>query len=881
MSHSEPSAPPANDELLRECAQGCGGAAFRVLVERHAGLVRATAWRQTGDFHAAEDIAQTVFCALLRDAGKVRGATLAAWLHRRTLYEAMHWRRTEIRRSKRERIAHDRYARSQDQTGAPPALDSALNVLRDEDREMLLLRCVDRRDWRSIGAVMGLTDDAAQKRVARAIEKVRRVLAAHGVVKSGSALTGIIALSAAAPASQAFGSPAQLAATALTNAGTAAAAPASSSLGSMLTALGMPVVMLATGITLPLAIAKKSEVRSSQPIPAVETAPVHAASSASSFAGAAPDAAALRAMLREHDSPLDRLRVRRALSTLNALACQTLSDEFTKAPGARAAEHQFYAVLRNETEERWIQADPRHAALSGYLQNNSFPPRAVRYLAARDFSAAQTLASDIAADAALRGNRMNDPFLHELVSGLASADVNAALALVESHGKGYRSTILQSAVESQPEEVLRLVASEKQEYSELDLWRKGLNAIARTDPHRALTIYRSREFPDNEAQFMEQDLMKAMMDRAPELAEREALRLHSFEPALGAFLAKRDASAAIAFANKYPGAKQGLEEALVFPDPAAALKRWSPASAEPVERWLWWRAATVCLGWLARDTQPASRGAARELTEEARAAVQEVLEGMKQFAASAGEPDPLVAGLLAQVQGLDPASAIAMADLIPDKWGAAGAKIRTDWLQQSGAAPDEVERETSRTLTRENTASGYFEFASQRMQTKPESALAWARSLSGEAKLGALAGVAGYGAKHPEAARAALNDLLALNRPDHPLVARALQWWTAGQLENDPEETSKKVAALPRGPLFDAAADGLGRALSEAGDSESALQWAAAIGDALRRNLAIQHVMDQWRSRTQSGSPAGVREAFDNLKVSAQVKQQLIRRFAP
>jgi hypothetical protein len=167
------------------------------------------------------------------------------------------------------------------------------------------------------------------------------------------------------------------------------------------------------------------------------------------------------------------------------------------------------------------------------------------------------------------------------------------------------------------------------------------------------------------------------------------------------------------------------------------------------------------------------------------------------------------------------------------------------------------------------------------MQKKPESALAWARSLSGEAKLGALAGVAGYGAKHPEAARAALNDLLALNRPDHPLVARAIQWWTAGQVENDPEETSRRVAGMPRGPLFDAAADGLGRALSEAGDPESALQWAASIGDGLRRNAAVKEIMGQWCSRAQSGSPAGVGKAFDNLKVSAQIKQQLIRRFVP
>ena len=57
-------------------------AAFRVLVERHAGMVERVCRQRLGDGHLAQDAAQAVFLVLARKAGSVRSTgSVAPWLH--------------------------------------------------------------------------------------------------------------------------------------------------------------------------------------------------------------------------------------------------------------------------------------------------------------------------------------------------------------------------------------------------------------------------------------------------------------------------------------------------------------------------------------------------------------------------------------------------------------------------------------------------------------------------------------------------------------------------------------------------------------------------------------------------------------------------------
>jgi len=57
-----------DSELLREFAERGSEQAFTTLVHRYADLVYSTAFRQLRDPHLAQEVAQTVFCLLVRKA---------------------------------------------------------------------------------------------------------------------------------------------------------------------------------------------------------------------------------------------------------------------------------------------------------------------------------------------------------------------------------------------------------------------------------------------------------------------------------------------------------------------------------------------------------------------------------------------------------------------------------------------------------------------------------------------------------------------------------------------------------------------------------------------------------------------------------------------
>ena len=57
-----------------------------------------------------------------------------------------------------------------------PILDEILHTLAATDRDALLLRFFEEQDFRSIGKIIGATEDAARKRVSRALEQVRQLL---------------------------------------------------------------------------------------------------------------------------------------------------------------------------------------------------------------------------------------------------------------------------------------------------------------------------------------------------------------------------------------------------------------------------------------------------------------------------------------------------------------------------------------------------------------------------------------------------------------------------------------------------------------------------------------------------------------------------------
>lgn len=194
-------------DLLRDYVKNGSEAAFATLVKRHIDLVYSTARRQVRDEHLAQDIAQTVFCLLVRKAGSLGGQpALAGWLYRATCFTAARTMRGEQRRHRREQEAVE--MNQPDLTAEKtwehlaPLLDEALNQLREKDRLAVLLRFFQRKPMREVGEELGVNEAAAKMRVGRAVEQLREFFAKRGVACS-SATLGVLLTEKAAEAAPA------------------------------------------------------------------------------------------------------------------------------------------------------------------------------------------------------------------------------------------------------------------------------------------------------------------------------------------------------------------------------------------------------------------------------------------------------------------------------------------------------------------------------------------------------------------------------------------------------------------------------------------------------------------------------------------------------
>jgi RNA polymerase sigma factor (sigma-70 family) len=206
----------SDTRLLREYAENGDESAFREIVARHTNLVYSAALRQAASPDLALDVAQNVFSDLARKARPLansmeENASLLGWLFRSTRFTALNQLRDDRRRQARERQAMEILDPTSDTASewesVRPVLDDAMADLSDEDRDALLMRFFKNQDFRTIGASLGVSDDAAQKRISRALERLRTEFTRRGVT------TTAIALSAALSANAVTVAPAGLAAT--------------------------------------------------------------------------------------------------------------------------------------------------------------------------------------------------------------------------------------------------------------------------------------------------------------------------------------------------------------------------------------------------------------------------------------------------------------------------------------------------------------------------------------------------------------------------------------------------------------------------------------------------------------------------------------------
>ena len=81
-----------------------------------------------------------------------------------------------------------------------PVLDDALHELNAADREAVVLRFLEDRPLREVGARLGLNENAARMRVDRALDKLRGQLARRGITSTASGLAAALAIGVLTPA---------------------------------------------------------------------------------------------------------------------------------------------------------------------------------------------------------------------------------------------------------------------------------------------------------------------------------------------------------------------------------------------------------------------------------------------------------------------------------------------------------------------------------------------------------------------------------------------------------------------------------------------------------------------------------------------------------
>lgn len=156
------------------------------IIKQNARFVYSVCYRELRDRTLAEDAAQEVFVVLARKISHLHaGPSLSAWL----FLTARNVSRTIARNEQHRRsyeVSSDDNLITNDKTWQPidTCLNEAISRLNAKDREVILMRFFEQYSHKEIGDLLRISESAAERRTARALERLRKIIEAHRIIIS-------------------------------------------------------------------------------------------------------------------------------------------------------------------------------------------------------------------------------------------------------------------------------------------------------------------------------------------------------------------------------------------------------------------------------------------------------------------------------------------------------------------------------------------------------------------------------------------------------------------------------------------------------------------------------------------------------------------------
>lgn len=475
------------EDQLQSYTQTGDEQAFAKVVEAYASLVYGTAFRRTRNAPLSEEITQNVFVTLARKAARLdQKNSLGGWLHRAALLESKNALRSEAARQRRMEAMKTQQMPPDHQCEIlHEEIDEALDRLSSSDRQVVLLRFFEGREFEEIGSRLGKSAAAVQKQIRRALTKLHRTLTARGATL---ALSGLgLALASEFARAKPLATTASLTAKAIAGAGTAQSSTSAvtailstmSSIKPTTAALSIAALCSIPLVSQQMAISDANR----------ELSTLRAREDASSRAPASSAASAkprfpVHEFMATTQLPLTGERLFHQLQTalssgdvaslvrlylpltdMNEEQIQTLLDELEATPGSPGYKNIAFRTLSKYTKESKDNPGP---LLSRQLANGMIPHNLTRDLSkwvVRDPKAALAWFQQARQDGKLLGTGVHSsPELHlgkALAKELAPIDSKAAFALADEVDPEFRDDILASVIgalvsspEADPQELL-------------------------------------------------------------------------------------------------------------------------------------------------------------------------------------------------------------------------------------------------------------------------------------------------------------------------------------------------------------------------------------------------------------------------------------------